>query len=406
MNTELFLAKRLARSNKGKFSFTFVIIAITSIALGLAIMFVAVSILTAFKKEITEKVTGFHGHIYIGRFSVTGQSEPLPIDRRQPFYRIIKSNRQVDHIQGIAVKTGIIKTDNHIQGVVLKGVDQDYRWDFFKQRMVAGVIPEYHENIRSDSVIISSKLASMLELKLHDPVRMFFISDENILGRKFIISGLYETGLEEFDKMYILGDIRHLQKLNNWQPNEVGGFEVFINDFRDLDRLGVWVYHQIGFDLDASTVTMNHQQIFDWLELQDVNVLIILILIILVSATTIVSTLLILILERTSMIGILTALGMKNSGIRKLFIFNGLYITLWGMVWGNLAGFTICWLQLRYGLVKLSEESYYMSKIPVDFDLVNILLINAGTLLLSTLIFLLPSFIVSRVSPVKAIRMN
>lgn len=406
MNTELFLAKRLARSNKGKFSFTFVIIAITSIALGLAIMFVAVSILTAFKKEITEKVTGFHGHIQIGRFSVTGQSEPPPIDRRQPFYRIIKSNRQVDHIQGIAVKTGIIKTDNHIQGVVLKGVDQDYRWDFFKQRMVAGVIPEYYENIRSDSVIISSKLASTLELKLHDPVRMFFISDENILGRKFIISGLYETGLEEFDKMYILGDIRHIQKLNNWQPNEVGGFEVFINDFRDLDRLGVWVYHQIGFDLDASTVTMNHQQIFDWLELQDVNVLIILILIILVSATTIISTLLILILERTSMIGILTALGMKNSGIRKLFIFNGLYITLWGMVWGNLAGFTICWLQLRYGLVKLSEESYYMSKIPVDFDLVNILLINAGTLLLSTLIFLLPSFIVSRVSPVKAIRMN
>lgn len=406
MNTELFLAKRLVRSNKGKFSFTFVIIAITSIALGLAIMFVAVSILTAFKKEITEKVTGFHGHIQIGRFSVTGQSEPPPIDRRQAFYRIIKSNRQIDHIQGVAVKTGIIKTDNHIQGVVLKGVDQDYRWEFFKERMVAGVIPDYHEDSRSDSVIISSKLATMLELKLHDPVRMFFISDENILGRKFIISGLYETGLEEFDKMYILGDIRHIQKLNNWQPNEVGGFEVFIHDFRDLDRLGVWVYHQIGFELDASTVTMNHQQIFDWLELQDVNVLIILILIILVSATTIVSTLLILILERTSMIGILTALGMKNSGIRKLFIFNGLYITLWGMVWGNLAGFTICWLQLRYGLVKLSEESYYMSKIPVDFDLVNILLINSGTLLLSTLIFLLPSYIVSRVSPVKAIRMN
>ncbi len=406
MNTELFLAKRLVRSNKGKFSFTFVVIAITSIALGLAIMFVAVSILTAFKKEITEKVTGFHGHIQIGRFSVTGQSEPPPIDRRQPFYRIIKSNREIDHIQGVATKTGIVKTDNHIQGVVLKGVDQDYRWDFFKERMVAGVIPDYHKTNRSDSVIISSKLASMLELKLHDPVRMFFISDENILGRRFIISGLYETGLEEFDKMYILGDIRHIQKLNNWQPNEVGGFEVFINDFRDLDRLGVWVYHQIGFDLDASTVTMNHQQIFDWLELQDVNVLIILILIILVSATTIVSTLLILVLERTSMIGILAALGMKNSGIRKLFIFNGLYITLWGMVWGNLSGFTICWIQLKYGIVKLSEESYYMSKIPVDFDLFNILLINAGTLLLSTLIFLLPSFVISRVSPVKAIRMN
>lgn len=223
---------------------------------------------------------------------------------------------------------------------------------------------------------------------------------------KFKIAGIYDTGLEEFDKLYVIGDIKHIQRLNNWTDRQVGGFEVYLKEFDDIDPMGVYVYHQIGFNLDASTIKMLNQQIFDWLDLQDLNVLIILILVVLVSSTTIISTLLILILERTSMIGILKALGMSNRGIRSMFLYNAMYIVGWGMVVGNIIGFTLCFLQKKFSLVTLSEETYYVSVIPINLDFWNILLINAGTLVICYLIFMMPSFVISRMTPVKTIRFS
>jgi lipoprotein-releasing system permease protein len=246
----------------------------------------------------------------------------------------------------------------------------------------------------------------MLNLRLNDDMRMYFIVINSTLGRKFKIAGIYDTGLEEFDKLYVIGDIRHIQKLNNWTASQVGGYEVYLKKFEDIDRMGVFVYHQIGFNLDASTIKMLNQQIFDWLDLQDINVLIILILIVLVSATTIVSTLLILILERTGMIGILKALGMPDKGIRKVFLYNAFYIVSWGMLFGNILAFTLCILQKTFSLVKLSEETYYVSVIPINLDAWNILVINLGTLVICYLIFIVPSFIISRITPIRAIRFS
>lgn len=406
MNTEFFLARRLVSNNKANFSWTFVVIAVTAIAMGIAIMFIAIAILTAFKKEIREKVVGFSGHIQIIRFSENANFEPQPVDRNQPFCKQFRSSKEIRHFQVFATKAGIIKTRDQIQGVVLKGVGSDYDWSFFKGKMTAGTIPKFNDTIRSDEVIISRKLADMLNLKLHDDLRMYFISGTSNLGRKFRISGIYDTGLEEFDKLYVIGNIYHIQKLNNWTPGQVGGFEVFLKDFRDMDRMGLDIYHQIGFSLDASTIRMIYPQIFDWLGLQDINVMIILILVILVSATTIISTLLILILERTSMIGLLKALGMRNRGIRKMFLYHAFYIISWGMIWGNSIALILCLIQKKYGLVKLSEESYYVSVVPVNIDIINILLINAGTLAVCYLIFLIPLFVIARITPVRAIRFS
>jgi lipoprotein-releasing system permease protein len=406
LNTEFFLAKRLVSRSKGNFSFTFVVIAITSIALSLAIMFIAVAILTAFKKEIREKVVGFSGHIQVTRFSETNSFEPQPIEGNQPFLKLLRSNDEISHVQAFAAKAGIIKAREHIQGIVLKGVGSDFDWHFFREKMVEGRPFRVIDSIRCDEVIISRKTADMLDLHLHDDLRMYFITGNNTLGRKFKISGIYDTGLEEFDKLYVLGDIHHIQKLNNWISGSVGGFEIFIRDFDNLDRMGVYVYHQVGFNLDATTIKMSYQQIFDWIDLQDINVLIILILVLMVSSTTIISTLLILILERTNMIGILKSLGMKNQGIRQVFLYHGMYITAWGMVWGNGLALIICYLQMKFGIVKLSEESYYMSVIPINIDFLNILIINLGTLVISYSIFLIPSFVISRVMPLKAIRFS
>ncbi|MCK9219494.1 MAG: ABC transporter permease [Bacteroidales bacterium] len=406
MKTELFLAKKIVARSKENFSWTFIVIAITSIALGIAIMFVAIAILTGFKKEIREKVVGFSGHIQITRFSGNSTFEPQPIEKNQPFYQKIRQNKEISHIQAFANKAGIIKTKDEIQGVILKGVDADYSWTFFRDKMKQGRIPEIKGTQRCDEVIISQKTADLLNLKLNDDLRMYFIVDNNTLGRKFKIVGIYSTGLEEFDKLYVIGDIHHIQKLNNWTDNQVGGFEVMIRNYKDMERLGMDIYHQIGFSLDASTVRQLYPQIFDWLDLQDINVLIILILIILVSTTTIISTLLILILERTNMIGILKALGMRSKGIRKVFLYHAFYIVGWGMLLGNLLAFSLCWLQKYFRLVKLPEESYYVSVIPINLNIWNILLLNLGTVVLCYLIFIIPSFVISRITPVKAIRFS
>ena len=406
MNTEFFLAKRLVSKSKGNFSWTFVVIAVTSIALGLAIMFVAVAILTGFKKEIREKVVGFCGHIQVTKFAENTTLEPQPVEKNQPFYYKLKQTSEISHIQVFATKAGIIKTADQIQGVILKGIGTDYDWSFFNSKMVEGHGFSVSDSNRSDQVIVSRKIANLLNLHVNNDLRMYFIVGSTTLGRKFKISGIYDTGLEEFDKLYVVGDIHHIQKINNWTGNQVGGFEVYLKKFSDIDRMGIYVYHQIGFSLDALTIKMQFPQIFDWLDLQDINVLIILILIILVSSTTIISTLLILILERTTMIGILKALGMRSINIRKMFLYNAFYIVGWGMLWGNLLAFTLCLLQKKFGIVTLSEESYYVSVIPINLDFWNILLINLGTMVVCYLIFIIPSFIISRVTPVKAIRFS
>jgi len=406
LNTELFVARRIVSRNKGNFSRPVVVIAIVSIALGLTVMFVAIAILTGFQKEIREKVIGFGGHIQVSHFMENPSIESRPVEKNQPFLPGLKHTKGIRHIQVYGIKAGIIKTKDEIQGVILKGVGSDFDWSFFQNKIVEGHRFNVTDTGKTDEVIISKALANMLKLNVNDDLRMYFISGDNTLGRKFKISGIYETGFEEFDKLYVIGDIHHIQKLNGWTQEQVGGFEILIDKFKDIDRVGALVYHQIGFSLDASTIKQLYPQIFDWLDLQDINVLIILILMILVSAITMISTLLILILERTNMIGILKSLGMSNSAIRKIFLYNAVYIIGLGMLWGNILGFAICLFQQKTGMLTLPQESYYMPVVPIYLNGWNILLLNIFTLVICYLMLILPSFIVTRISPIKAIRFS
>ncbi len=404
MNTELFIARRILSGNRDNFSRPIVRIAILSIALGLAVMLVSVAIVTGFQTQIRDKVIGFGSHIQITAFNSNVSYESNPIPKKQPFYPGLEKVKGIRHIQVYATKAGIIKTDEQIQGVVLKGIGSDYDWSFFKNKIVEGKPIAISDTGKTDEVLISRNLANMLKLKLHDDLRMYFINQNQTRARKFVIAGIYQTGLEEFDKMYVICDIAHIQKLNNWSTGEVAGFEVLINDFDDLKTMRETVKDNIGYDLKAESIRDMYPQIFDWLALQDTNVAIILTLMVLVSGIAMISTLLILILERTNMIGILKALGMKNSGIRKIFLYNSAYIIGKGLLWGNLAGITLCWLQLHFGIIKLPQESYYVSVVPINLYYLPILLINIGTLLVCMILLIVPSHIISRIQPVKAIR--
>jgi len=381
-------------------------ISIIAIALSLTIMFVSIAILTGFQQEIRDKVIGFTGHIQVTRFSENTNLAPYPVEKKQAFLPSLNAHPKIKHIQVYASKAGIIRTSDQIEGVVLKGVGADYDWDFFRKRMAAGQIPDYSDTVQRNDVIISKALADLLKLKLHDPLRMYFIVGEHTVGRKFRIAGIYETGLEEFDKLYVIGNLVHIQKINNWNSEQIGGFEILLNDFHDIGEMGAYVYHQIGFQLDASTIYQLYPQIFDWLALQDMNVVIILSLMIAVSAITMISTLLILILERTSMIGVLKALGLPNRRIRKIFVYHALYILGWGVGTGNLVGFTLCFIQLKWGVIGLPQESYYVPVVPIHLDLINILLLNLVSVTACYLMLIVPSLIITRINPVRAIRFS
>jgi len=406
LKTEFFIARRMGSLGKGSFSRPIVMVSIAAVALGVAIMLVSVAILTGFQKEIREKVTGFSGHIQITRFTENDSFEPSPIDSVQPFLPAIAALPGVRHIQNYATKPGIIKTGDQIQGVIFKGVGRNYDWDFLKSKLTEGRIPSFSDTARSLEVILSASLARMLHLRVNDDLRMYFISGEGTPGRKFNICGIFDSGMEEFDNLYVFGDIRQIIKLNNWQDNQVGGFEVLLDDFSRIHSTGKDIYRMTGFEFDSSTLLDQHPQIFDWLSLQDINVWIIMSLMSLVSAITMVSTLLILILERTSSIGILKALGMKNLMIRRIFLLNAGRIIIRGLFWGNLTGLSLSWIQQMTGVIKLPEESYYMPVVPVHFDLLHILMINAATIILCMLILIIPSLIITRISPVRAMRFS
>ena len=406
MNTELFIARRLVKGGPGSFSAPVIRIAIISIVIGIAVMIVSVAIVTGFQKQIRDKIVGFGSHIQIAKYDSNNSFEFEPISRNQAFYQTIKQTKGIKNVQVFATKAGIIKTSEQIQGVVFKGVGSDFDWSFFNDKLVSGNPFSTTDTLASDSVLISQNLADLLKIKTGDPLRMYFIIDNMARARRFTVSGIYNTGLAEFDLKFIFGDIRQIQKLNGWNENMVSGFDVYINDFDELDKLGKVVYKEAGYDLNARTIRELYPQMFDWLELQDMNVIIILILMVLVSGMAMISTLLILILERTNMIGVLKALGARNLSIRRIFLYNAAYIIGKGLLYGNIVGISICLLQSYFGIIRLPQESYFMSVVPINLDVIHIVVLNVSTLIVCTLMLLLPSFVITRITPVKAIRFD
>ena len=408
LNLPSFIARRISSKDKENLSGPAVRIAIAAIALGLSVMIISVAVLVGFQAEIREKVIGFSAHIRIDNFDENTSFEATPVSMDQPFYPELDSVEGIRHIQVFALKAGILKTEDQIHGVILKGVGPDFDWGFFRNYLIEGVEFSASDTVPSDQILISSTISRKLKLKTGDRVRMYFLSGSEAQprGRMFSISGIYETGLEEFDNAYVVGDLRHIQKLNNWNADQVSGFEVFIDDFNKLDKLGRIVYDMIGFNLNAETVTESYPQIFDWLRLMDINVVIILVLMIAVAGITMISTLLILVLERTSMIGTLKALGMKNLDIRKLFLYVTARIIMTGMAFGNLIGIGLGLLQHYYRLIPLDQESYYISYVPVHLNPWHIILLNAGTFLVSLAMIMIPGYIIGKISPVRAIRFD
>ncbi len=412
MNLPYFIAERLIKGRREETSFSrpINVIAIIGIATGLAVMILAVAILTGFKQQIREKVVGFGSNIQITNFDSNNSYETVPVSDTQQFISKIKQIPGISHIQVFATKAGIIKTDEEIQGVVLKGIGSDYDWSYFKSNMVDGTVFTVSDTGRTDKVIISKRISDMLRLKTGDSFTMLFVQ-EPARWRKFTISGIYETSLEEFDKIYVFCDIGHIKKLNGWRDDQVSGFEIFIRDFDQLDNMTQAVRDAIGYKIteeDAkfkvTSIRTKYPQIFDWLNFQDVNVIIIILLMLIVAGFNMISGLLILILEKTNMIGILKALGSEDRTIRRVFIYQATYLIAKGLLWGNLIGIGIAYIQLKTGILTLDASSYYIKTVPVNLQLSHILLLNAGTMAAIIIMLLVPSQLISRITPVKAIK--
>ncbi len=412
MNLPYFIAERLIRGRREGTSFSrpINVIAVIGIATGLAVMILAVSTLTGFKKAIREKVVGFGSNIQIMHFDSNLSFETVPISDTQEFIPAIKKISGIKHVQVFGTKAGIIKTDEEIQGVVLKGIGSDYDWSYFKSNLVEGSVFTVTDTGRTDKVLISKKISDMLKLKAGDSFVMHFIQDPPRM-RKFTVSGIYETSLEEFDLMYVFCDIGHIKKLNGWADDMVSGFEIFIEDFDRLDEMTLAVRDAIGYRLTEEetkfkvvSIRSKYPQIFDWLNFQDINVIIIIILMLVVAGFNMISGLLILILEKTNMIGVLKALGSDDNTIRRVFLYQAAYLIGKGLLWGNAIGIGLAFFQLKTKLLTLDPNSYYIKTVPVNLELSHILLLNIGTMAAIIIMLLVPSQLISRITPVKAIR--
>ncbi|MCP2027909.1 lipoprotein-releasing system permease protein [Flavobacterium sp. HSC-32F16] len=411
MNLEYFIAKRLitAKDYKSSISAPIIKIAISAIAIGIIMMIVSVATGIGLQQKIREKVSAFNGQIIISNYDNNNSEITLnPISKKQDFYPSFKSVPEVSHIQAIASKAGIIRTENAFEGIVFKGVGADYNWNNIKEYVVEGNLPDFSKTL-NEEVIISRFLADRLNLKLGDSFNTFFVKEEqgklpNI--RRFKIAGIFSSGFQDFDATYIMGDIRHIQRINKWNPDQIGAFEVFVKDFTTIKETGNHIYEKISSNLDTETITEKYSYIFDWLQLFDFNIVVILGIMILVATINMVVALLVLILERTQMIGILKALGANNWTVRKVFLYNAFYLIIRGLFWGNLIGISLLLVQQQFGIIHLNPENYYVNQAPVYLNWGYIALLNLLTVTVCFLVLLIPSYIITKISPVKAIRFD
>ena len=405
MNFEYFIAKRLftAKEENNTYTKPILRIAILAIALSVAVMLISIMVVTGFKNDISDKIIGFGSHITISNFTNNQSYESEPISVEQDFYTSITAVEGVKHISPFATKAGIIKTADEIQGVVLKGVSPDYDWTFFKDNLVSGSVFEVNDSVKSNQILISENISKTLDLHVGDGLVMYFAQNPPRV-RKFHISGIYNTAMSDFDKLFMLGDINHIQALNGWKNNEVGGFEIQLTNFDDLDKITDEVYNLTPYNLNAQSIKEKTPQIFNWLDLQDVNVQVILILMLIVGVINMITALLILILERTKTIGILKALGATNWSVRKILLYSAVNLIVKGLLVGNAIALSFAFLQQQFSLISLDPATYYMHTVPINFDLTYILLLNIGTVVVCYVVLIVPSVIITEITAIKAIR--
>jgi len=411
LNYELFIAKRIiaSKEHKNSVSSPIIKISILAIAIGIIVMLFSVATGVGLQKKIKEKISGFNGDIQISNYDSNNSKITVsPVDKNQDFYPEFPEIPNVKKVQVYATKAGIIRTPDEFEGIILKGVDSDYDWSFFSDYIVSGKKPLIQEEL-TDEVLISAKTGSRLNLKTGDSFHMFFVKDDPNKApnsRKFKVAGIFDSGFEEFDETFIIGDIKHIQRINKWEANQVGGFELFIHDFDKLRETGFEVYDSIDPSLNAYTTAEKFPAIFEWLSLFDTNIIVIIGIMILIAGINMITALLVLILERTQMIGVLKALGNHNWSIRKIFLYNAAFLIGKGMLWGNVIGVGLLLIQKYFGVITLDPETYYVNQAPVYLSVFSLIWINLGTLFLCLIMLIIPSHIVSKISPVKAIKFD
>lgn len=372
-------------------------------------MLVALATGVGLRHKIREKVSAFNGHIQIFNYDTNfSQVSVIPVSTRQEFYPDFNLTDGVRHIQAVATKAGIIRTEDTFEGIIAKGVGPDYDWSAFRDFLKAGGIPDFSGEL-GDEVVISQTLANRLNLKVGSTFDTYFLKEEDPSKvpnrRRFEVVGIYDSGFEEFDNTYVFADLRHLQRMNGWAEDQVGSFEVFLDDFDQIEQKSAEIYSKTSSNLDTQTIASRFAPIFEWIGLFDFNIALIIGIMILVGGINMITALLVLILERTPMIGILKSLGANNWSIRKIFLYNAAYLIGLGLLWGNGLGLTLLGLQYKFEFLKFpNPEEYYIEYIPVYLDVPTLLLLNVGVLVLCVLMLVLPSHIVTRISPVKAMK--
>lgn len=413
MNLPFFLAKRIYTNNadKKRVDMPAIRIAIAGVAVGLAVMLVSVSVVFGFKHTIRNKVVGFGSHIQVANFMTLQASEQYPIQMGDSMLKVLRAIPGVKHVQRFAVKQGILKTDKDFLGVAFKGIAADYDTTFIHQNLVAGAIPHFSDTVGKQQMMVSQAIADQLNLKLGDKVFAYFIDNTGVKARRFTIAAIYQTNLSQFDKVTCFIDLYTAVKLNAWETDQASGAELTVNDFNLLNQTAARVVKKVNRTIDSYGETYSSQtiqemnpQIFSWLDLLDLNVWIILGLMLAVAGVTMISGLLIIILERTAMIGILKAIGARNTTIRRTFLWFAVFTIGKGMLIGNLIGLGLIVLQHYTGLVKLNPATYYVSTVPVEFNLFVWLLLNVATLVISVFVLIAPSYLVSKINPAASMR--
>lgn len=404
MNFPYFLAKRIAIDGKRTFSGLIVRVAIGAIVIGVAAMMLSIAVLKGFKGEVTAKQRGFFGDITLSNYDLNNSYEPSPFRLTLTEIQALKAIPGISSIQYYATKAGIINVNDEVEGVLFKGIDSAYNQDFLASMLVDGYPIDFNDSTKAISeILISQHTANRLQLAVGDDFIMYFVQ-EPVRRRKFEIKGIYHTGVEELDKTYVIGALPLIRRLNGWDAGEVGGYELSITDFNKLAELTADVHDNLPINVDAVSVRDQLPEIFQWLDLLDVNTVIILILMIMVAIVNMISALLIIILERTPMIGILKALGYTDGGIRKIFLYQAAYLIGLGLLLGNILGLGLYWFQYKTHFFKLDEASYYVSYIPVNINIFEVVSLNIGIAVIALAVLVIPSYLISRISPIKAIQ--
>ena len=407
MSGSKIISERLFSLSKGNLSSTVMRLAVTSVALALTVMIISLAVVVGFKNQIRDKVVGFVAPIHIQALDLNESYEEQPFVVNERLKKTLETTDGIRHYQLVADKPGMLKTDEEIQGVVMKGVGADYDWSYFQTCLKEGEVPVYADGERSTEVLVSKSIADKMLLKVGDDVRVWFIDEDmQARGRKFSVKGIFETGLSEFDDRYLFCDLDQIRRLNHWDDDQTGMVEVWLDDVEQMDAVNEQLYFNIPGDLASYTARESNPQIFDWLALLDTNVWLILVLMFLVAGITVISMLLIIIIEKTSTIGLLKAMGASNGFVRKVFLRRSVRILLLGMLIGNIIGVGFCLLQQATGFIHLNPETYYLSAVPIELHLITVVMLNVAVFALWLLMLLIPTSIINRIRPAKSIRFD